>query len=80
MGARSKGYWSYKHLVLQLKDCVDCLKVLYPVFEFGFLFDHSRGYDCSKEDGLKRKKMNTGWEGKQAKINEFKILKVEGYL
>jgi len=25
-GAKTKGYWSYQHMVLQLEDCVDVLK------------------------------------------------------
>jgi len=29
-GANAEGYWVYEHMVLQLEDCVDCLKVLYP--------------------------------------------------
>ena len=40
-GAPSEGYWTYQHMVLQLKDCVDVLKVLYPQYQFLFLFDHS---------------------------------------
>jgi hypothetical protein len=35
-GANHTGYWSYKHMVLQLEDCVDCLKILYPTFDFVF--------------------------------------------
>jgi hypothetical protein len=27
-GANSEGYWCYEHMVLQLEDCMDCLKVL----------------------------------------------------
>jgi hypothetical protein len=29
-GAKGEGYWSYEHMVIQLEDCIDCLKVLYP--------------------------------------------------
>jgi hypothetical protein len=39
-------------MVLQLEDCIDVLKVLYPQFDFLFLFDHSCGHDRQKEDGL----------------------------
>ena len=31
-GAISKGEWSYNNLVLQIEDCVDCLKLLYPEY------------------------------------------------
>ena len=39
-------------MVLQLEDCVDCVTVLYPKIDFIFLFDHSRGHDKQREDGL----------------------------
>ena len=32
-------------MVLQLEDCVDVLKWMYPDFDFIFLFDHSNGHD-----------------------------------
>ncbi len=35
-GANNEGYWSYKHMVLQLEDCVDCLEVLAPQFYYLF--------------------------------------------
>jgi hypothetical protein len=44
-GANNEGYWSYEHMVLQLEDCVDCLQVLAPQFDYLFLFDHSCGHD-----------------------------------
>ena len=34
-GANAEGYWVYEHMVLQLEDCVDCLKVLYPEIDVG---------------------------------------------
>ena len=33
-----QGYWIYGRLVLQMKDCLDCLNFLYPYFYFVFLF------------------------------------------
>jgi hypothetical protein len=44
-GANYEGYWCYEHLVLQLEDCVDCLKVISSQFKFLFMFDHSCGHD-----------------------------------
>ncbi len=44
-GAQYEGYWCYEHMVLQLKDCIDCLHVLHPEFDYLFLFDHSCGHD-----------------------------------
>jgi hypothetical protein len=29
LGANSEGYWGYNHVLLQLEDCVNCLKVVY---------------------------------------------------
>jgi hypothetical protein len=29
-GVNAQGYWSYEHMVMQLEDCIDCLKVVYP--------------------------------------------------
>ena len=44
-GSKREGYWSYEHMVIQLEDCIDCLKVLCPQYEFVFLLDHSCGHD-----------------------------------
>ena len=44
-GQNKEGYWSYEHMVIQLEDCVDVLKHLYPDFDFLFLVDHSNGHD-----------------------------------
>ena len=53
-GANKEGYWSYEHLTVQLEDCMDVLKALYPVseYEFQFLVDHSCGHCRQREDGL----------------------------
>jgi hypothetical protein len=59
-GANNEGYWSYEHMVLQLEDCVDCLQVLAPQFDYLFLFDHSCGHDKQREDGLKHDKIIWG--------------------
>jgi hypothetical protein len=42
--ANNKGYWTYNHMSVQFEDCVDCLTVVYPHFDFSFLFDHSQGH------------------------------------
>jgi hypothetical protein len=31
-GANNESYWSYKHMVLHLEDCVDFVKVVAPQF------------------------------------------------
>ena len=37
-------YWNYDLMVLQLEDCIDCLKVLFPDYNQQFLLDHSSGH------------------------------------
>jgi hypothetical protein len=61
------GYWSYNHMVLQLEDCTDVFKVLYPQFDIVFELDHSSGHDKEKADGLTTTPPMLGWEhgGKQ---------------
>ena len=44
-GANEQGYWNYERMVTQLEDCIDCLTVLYPEYDFLFLFDRSCGHD-----------------------------------
>jgi hypothetical protein len=45
LGANNEGYWTYNHMSIQLEDCIDCLKVVYPHFDFAFLFvNHSQGH------------------------------------
>ena len=79
-GASKEGYWNYELMVLQLEDCVDVVKVLYPQIEFLFLFDHSCGHDKQREDGLNVNSMSESYGGKQRKMRNTKILTHEGYL
>jgi hypothetical protein len=44
-GQNSDGYWSYEHMVLQMEDCIDVMKVLHPEVDVLLLFDHSCGHD-----------------------------------
>ena len=44
IGGNNDGYWSYNHMSIQFEDCLDCIKVLYPQFDFVFLFDHSQAH------------------------------------
>ena len=79
-GADSEGYWNYNHMVIQLEDCVDVLKHLYPQYDFLFLFDHSSGHDKQRDDGLNVKKMTKLFGGSQRKMRETEIKKANGYL
>jgi hypothetical protein len=39
-------------MVLQMEDCLDVMRVLYPEYKVLLLFDHSCGHDWQREDGL----------------------------
>jgi hypothetical protein len=62
-GANSEGYWTYDHIILQFEDCVDVIKVLYPEYEYIFLFDHSCGHDRKRPDGLCVSSICKGYAG-----------------
>jgi hypothetical protein len=72
-GANNQGYWKDDHVVLQMEDCIDVVKVLWPNFDFLFLFDHSGGHDRRRPDGLNTKSLNKGFSGAQAKMRDSKI-------
>jgi hypothetical protein len=76
-GANNEGYWPYKHMVLHLEDCVDCVKVLALQFHYLFLFDHSCGHDKQREDRLNIKNMTKSFSGKQAYLHDSEV---DGYL
>ncbi len=79
-GTSNEGYWCYEHMVLQLKDCMDCLKVLFPQFQYLFLFDHSCGHDRQREDGLNIENMSKSFGGKQSFMHNTLIKESHGYL
>jgi len=43
-GAKGESYWTYEYMVLQLEDCADCLRALYPHIKFVFMLDRSCGH------------------------------------
>ena len=67
-GATNEEYWSHDHMVLQLDDCVDCLKCLHPEFDYLFLFNHSCGHDRQREDSLNVENMSKAFSGKQSNL------------
>jgi hypothetical protein len=79
-GASNEGYWCYGHMVLQLEDCVDCLKVLFPQFQYLFLFVHSCVHDRQREDGLNVENMSKSFGGKQSFMHDTLIKESHGYL
>ena len=64
-GASKEGYWSYDHLVLQLEDLVDVLKVIAPGHMFVFYFDHSCGHDRQQINGLNVNDIGKAFGGAQ---------------
>jgi hypothetical protein len=72
-GANAEGYWTYDHMVLQFEDCVYVVKVLYPEYDYMFLFDHSCGHDRKRPDGLCVNSMRKGFGGKQTDMRDSKM-------
>jgi hypothetical protein len=72
-GINTEGYWTYDHMVLQMEDCADVVTVLYPEYDYIFLFDHSCGHDRKRPDGLCSNSVRKEYGGKQPKMRETKI-------
>jgi hypothetical protein len=72
-GANNEGYWTYESMVLQLEDCVDCVKALFPQYDYLFLFDHSNGHDRTKPDGLSTMRIRKLFGGKQPLMRDSKL-------
>ena len=66
-------------MVVQTEDCIDCLEILYPQFDYIFLFDHSSGHAKKRADGLNVTSMNKGYGGEN-NMRSTIIEQVEGYL
>jgi hypothetical protein len=60
-------------MVLQMEDCIDVVKNLWPQFDYVFLFDHSCGHDRRWPDGLTTKSLSKGFGGAQTNMRESKI-------
>jgi hypothetical protein len=72
-----KGYWTGNHMILQVEDCIDCLRVLFTdQYDFAFLFDHSSGHAKKRVGGLSVSAMNKGMGGE--KLRSTFIEKKEG--
>jgi len=86
-GKGKSGYWGYRHMICQLEDCVDCLRILFPgkngakfLFDFTFEFDHSAGHSKQRPDGLSAGTTNIGYGGKQPKMRNSIITDAESEL
>ena len=52
-------------MVLQLEDCIDCMKILHPDYQCVFLFDHSSGHFRKRKNGLDTSSMRKYYAGKE---------------
>ena len=46
-GANNEGYWTYNHMVLQLEDGIDCLKIMHPQFDEGQVYKYTKAGERS---------------------------------
>jgi len=60
-------------MAIQLEDCVDCLKVLYPDYDFLFLFDHSQGHSKKRVGTLQASHVNLKFGGGQPLMRDTEI-------
>ena len=74
-GANNEGYWTYENMILQVEDCIDCLRAVNDdKFQYLFLFDHSNGHDRSAPDALKVDAIRKNYGGSQPKMRNTTIL------
>ena len=76
-GSGKDRYWTYRHMVVQIEDCSDCLRHLFPQFDYGFELDHSSGHNAERPDGLSTTTsvINLGWGGNQRKMRSSVLSK-----
>ncbi len=72
-GAKGESYSTYECMVLQLEDCADCFRVLYPHIKFVFMLDHFCGHNKQREDVLNVANMGKSFGGTQAKLLDTHI-------
>ena len=80
IGVNNEGYWNSFHMSIQFEDVVDCLMVLYPTFDFVFLFDHSQGHARKRDHALSAQQMSKSYGGAQPKMRDTVIMGDDGYL
>ena len=62
-GANKDGYWTSSHAKLQLEDCVEFLVVLFPNYDFLFLYNQSSRHTKMHDDGILASNMNISYAG-----------------
>ena len=78
-GANREGYWSNSHAKIQLEDVYDVLSIIFPDFDFIFLFDQSSGHKKYREDSLNIKNINVSYGGKNTRMRDTVIKEVGPY-
>lgn len=71
-GLNQEGYWNSNHMICQVEDVVDVLKVLvsFDEYHIELALDHSQGHDRLRPDGLTVTNMNLLFGGLQAKMRD----------
>ena len=74
-GANRDGYWNSSHMVCQMENCADVLKVKFPSdkFDIELILDHSQGHDRLRPDGLSVTNMNLLFGGHQPKMRDSEL-------
>ena len=71
----NKGYWTYEDMIIQVEDCIDCLKTIYGnTYQYLFLFDHSNGHNRIAPDALSPTTTRKTYRGKQPAMRDSTIL------
>ena len=65
---------------LQFEDVVDCLQVLYPDYDFVFMFDHSQGHAWKQHGALTAQNMSKNYGGAQAMMRDTIVTAEDGFL
>ena len=78
-GVNREGYWNSLPDKLQLEDVHDCLTVLYPAFDFMFLYGQLAGYTKTRADSLIPSNVNVIFGGVATTMYDTKILEVGPY-
>ena len=78
-GANKDGYWTSFHAKIQLEDAVDFLSIIFPEYDFTFMYDQSSGHTKMRSDGLLAGNMNLSYGGAVIKMRNTKIMELGPY-
>lgn len=74
-GAANEGYWNSHHMICQVEDVADVLKLVFhsDQWDIELIVDHSQGHDRLRPDGLTVTKMNLLFGGLQAMMRDSQL-------